>query len=148
MPLLEQLKLVATVERKSLPIIEQRRQKLLEKLAEQIEMAKAQQTGQIYSPLVTRNKVDPATGETKPVTQPKRVRSWWFTTDTGKVCLTIKYGHRSLELAKGKTAIELADQQEVLSTLHLIEEAVKAGELDQAITQATGQLKTGFTKKA
>ena len=148
MPLLEQLKLVATVERKSLPLIEQRRQKLLEKLAEQIEMAKAQQQGQIYSPFVTRNKVDPATGETKLVTQPKRVRSWWFRTDTGKVCLIIKYGHRSLELAKGKTAIELADQEEVLSTLQLIQEAVKAGELDQAITQATGQLKTGFAKKA
>ena len=147
MPVLENLKLVTAVERKSLPIIEQRRQKLLEKLAEQIEMAKALQQGLTYSPLVSRNKIDPATGETHLVTQTKRMRSWWFMTENGKVCLIIRYGHRPLELAKGKTAIELADQEEVLSTLQLIEEAVKAGELDQAITQATGQLKTGFAKK-
>jgi hypothetical protein len=148
MALLDTLKLVTAVERKSLPVIEQRRQKLLNKLAEQIELATALQQGQSYAPLVSRSVKDPETGETRLVTQPKRVRTWWFTTDTGKVCLAIHYGHRALELAKGKTAIELASQTELLPTLKLVQDAIKKGELDEPINQATRQLKSGFSKKS
>jgi hypothetical protein len=37
------------------------------------------------------------------------VRQWWFVTDSGSVALTIKYGSKVLEIAKGKNAIEVTD---------------------------------------
>lgn len=148
MALLEKLKLVTAVERKTLPVIEQRRQKLLGKLAEQIEFAAAQQQGQSYQPLVSRSVKDPDTGEIRQINKPKRIRAWWFTLDTGKLYLSIKYGHRALELAKGKTGIELANKDELLPTLKLLEDAIRTGELDEQINQATSKLKSGFAKKS
>jgi hypothetical protein len=51
-----------------------------------------------------------------------------------------------LELAKGKTAIEVATAKELVSTFETICAAVTAGELDAAIDAASNQLRSGFNK--
>ena len=45
-----------------------------------------------------------------------------------------------------KNAIELATGDELLATLAMLKEAVIAGELDEAISQASEKLKAGFSK--
>ena len=58
----------------------------------------------------------------------------------------VRYGARILELAKGKTAIEVATAKELVATFEALCAAVNAGELDAAIDAARNQLRSGFTK--
>ena len=59
----------------------------------------------------------------------------WIKDASGNTVLTIRYGRKPLELAKGKTAIKLASNDDVVKTLKVIAEAVEAGELDGIIEQ-------------
>ena len=76
----------------------------------------------------------------------KRVKQWWFTKDSGKLALSVRYAARLLELAKGKYAVELASEKELVPTLELIKSAVLTGELDAAIDAASSKLRAGFGK--
>jgi hypothetical protein len=62
------------------------------------------------------------------------------------VNLSVRYGSKPLELAKGKNAIELSQASEIVPTLELIKSAVVAGELDEAIAAASNKLREGFKK--
>ncbi len=64
----------------------------------------------------------------------------------GRLCLNVRYGAKMLELAKGKTAVEIATQQDLVPTLELIKAAVEAGELDQQMDAASGSLRKGFQR--
>ena len=77
---------------------------------------------------------------------PKRIKPWWFTAQNGKACLVVRYGSKTLEIAQGKTAIELDKPDELIHTLEMIKTAVEAGELDGQIEKAAGLLKEGFIK--
>lgn len=55
-------------------------------------------------------------------------------------------GSRLLELAKGKYAIELSSEKELVPTLELTKAIVLAGELDAAIDAASNKLRAGFGK--
>ena len=71
------------------------------------------------------------------VQRSKRVRRWWSVKADGTVQLTIRYGSKPLELAKGKNAVEIASEAELVGTLEQIRTAVEQGELDELIeTQA------------
>ncbi len=76
----------------------------------------------------------------------KRVKPWWFVSDNGTLCVNIRYGNRVMELAKDKTAIEIADTAEIVSTLGIVKSAVMAGALDTQITAVSGQLRSGFKR--
>jgi hypothetical protein len=77
---------------------------------------------------------------------PKRVKAWWSATDSGKLTLTVRYGSRLLEFAKGKAAVEVAAQQQLVPTLMVICDAVAAGELDAQLELAAARLKAGFKR--
>ena len=53
-----------------------------------------------------------------------------------------------LELAKGKFSIELASENDLVTTLELIKAAVLKGELDTAITAASTKLRAGFERRS
>ena len=80
------------------------------------------------------------------VTTTKRIKEWFWTTANNKVNLSVRYGSKTLELAKGKNAIELNTGDELLSTLTQLKDAVMAGELDDAINNASDKLRAGFVK--
>jgi hypothetical protein len=107
-----------------------RRQKLLDKLSEQLRIAEDSS----YQP-TTLKWVTDAEGERKRVEVPKRVKQWWGKDANGNTVLTVRYGSKPLELAKGKQAIKLASNDDVAKTLRVIAEAVEAGELDAVIEQ-------------
>jgi hypothetical protein len=129
------------------PPVVKRRNRLIAKIWEQTELAKSTLEGKTYTPLHARKVKDRETGEARRVETPKRVKAWWFTADNGKVCLTVKYGAKVLELAKGKSAIEVGTMAELIPTLDMLKAAVDAGELDAQIVTASETLRAGFVKK-
>jgi hypothetical protein len=74
----------------------------------------------------------------KQVEIPKRIREWWFRNDAGKVCVSVKYGTKVIELANGKHSVEVESAQNLVKTLELVKQAVEAGELDAQIESASG----------
>ena len=139
------LKLTAAKKTTQVPHVQQRRNKLVRRLWEQTELAKAQQAGGNYAAKKMRTIMD-ADGVRKSVEVGKRVKAWWFTTDAGKLALSVRYGTKVLELAKGKYAVEVAAEKDLVATLDTIKAAVLAGELDAAIDAAANKLKAGFGK--
>jgi hypothetical protein len=85
-------------------------------------------------------------GVRRSVEVPKRVRAWWWNSEGGKISLNVRYGARVVELAKGKSTIEVAAPTDLIPTLELIKRAVEAGELDKEIETASIKLREGFTK--
>ena len=123
-----------------------RRNKLAAKLNEQIELAQAQKEGRPYAPKRIKTLVNAETGERTTVEATKRVKEWYWINDAGKINLSVRYGAKVLELAKGKNAIELASGDELMVTLNALKTAVLAGELDAQIESASGAVRAGFQK--
>ncbi|WP_186108513.1 DUF6641 family protein [Burkholderia gladioli] len=144
---LNNLKLVATKRPGALPQIVQRRNRLIAKIWEQTELAKAQQEGKSFSPTKYRSVKDAETGERRNIEVQKRVRTWWFAAENGKLCLQVRYGAKVLELAKGKTAIEVGGPENLIPTLDALKAAVAAGELDGQIEAVSETMRSGFAAK-
>jgi hypothetical protein len=144
MSLLNALKLTAAQKPTHLHPVQQRRNKMAKRLWEQIELAKAQQAGTTFMPTKLRLVKDAETGVRKSVEAQKRVKAWWFTGENGKLVLSLRYGSRVLELAKGKAAVEVAASKDLVPTLETLKAAVLAGELDAQIESAAGKLREGF----
>ena len=146
MATLATLKLSTAVKPTHMPAVQMRRNKLAKRLWEQSELAKAQQAGTQFTTTKFRSIDDPTTGLRKQVEVAKRVKQWWFTAENGKLALSVRYGARLLELAKGKYAVEIASEKELVPTLEIIKAAVLAGELDTAIDAASNKLRAGFQR--
>ena len=138
------LKLVGAQKPTQLPAIQQRRNKLAKRLWEQIELAKAQQAGTTFAPTRFRSVVQNDTGLRKQVEVPKRVKAWWFVADNGKLVLSVRYGTKVLELAKGKWAVEVGSDKDLVGVLEVVKAAVLAGDLDAQIDAASDKLREGF----
>jgi hypothetical protein len=147
MSALSSLKLVAFKKPTYLPAIVVRRNKLSKKLWEQIQLAKSQIDGTPF--VVTKFKTikDGETGLNRQVEVPKRLKPWWFSSEQGKVCVSVKYGSWTIELAKGKPSIEVSSGPELVKTLETIKGAVEAGELDAQIEIASASLRSGFKRQ-
>lgn len=138
------LKLTAAQKPTQMSPVQQRRNKLAKRLWEQAELAKAQQTGSTFAPKKFRSITDANTGERKQVEQSKKIKQWWFVGDNGKLVLSVRYGAKVLELAKGKWAVEVGSEKDLVPTLELLKGAVLAGELDAQIEAASNKLREGF----
>lgn len=102
-----------------------RRRKLIAKIEEQIQLAKDPS----YSP--TKHKwITDGDGNQRKLEVPKRLKRWWVQSSDGKINLVIRYGSKPLEFTKGKNAIELNSEAEVLEVLAQMKEAADNGELD------------------
>ena len=145
MSFIAKLKLVSSKRERNLNPIIVRRNKLAAKIEEQLQLATAQKEGRLYAPKRSKN-VTNAEGERVAVETTKRVKEWYWTTPSNKINLSVRYGSKTLELSKGKNAIELSSGDELLATLSMLKDAVIAGELDDAITNASDNLRAGFSK--
>ena len=146
MTALSALKLTSARKPTHLPRVVQRRNKMIGRIAEQIELATAHANGTTHLFTRVRSITDKETGVRKQVETSKRVKAWWFPSDNGKLALTVRYGAKLLELAKGKFAIEVATPAELVETLEIVRTAVVNGELDDAIDNAANKLRSGFSK--
>ena len=146
MAVLSALKLVSATRTQVKDPVVQRRNKLVEKLQEQLLIAESKLTGRVYAPTKIRTVVDEA-GDRKTVEVPKKVREWFWMGEGGKVNMSIKYGAATLYLnAKNATAIELPSMEELVSVIKSLKVAVIEGEFDKAIESATKATREGFGK--
>jgi hypothetical protein len=145
MSALAALKLTNTRKPAHQPAIVQQRNKLAKRIWEQMELAKAQNSGDTFASKRLKT-VTGSDGIRRTVEVAKRVKPWWFVADNGKVCVNVRYGSKLIELAKGKTAVEVANAEDLIQTLDLIKSAVTNGELDPQIEAASGQLRAGFKR--
>jgi len=146
MSVLNTLKITDARKPKQVPQVVERRRKLEKRVWQQIELAKAQQSGVHYTVKRFRSYADKDTGARKQVETDVRVKQWWFTTDTGKLAVSVRYGSKILELAPKKYAVEIANERDLIKTLDTIKTAVANGELDAAIDAAATTLRAGFNK--
>lgn len=144
MSVLASLKLIAAKQKQEINPPLQRRLKLLAKLDEQIALAKATAEGMVYTPMRSK-RVKDAAGNVSVVQIPKRLKAWFWPTDAGKMCVTVRYGNRVVELSKGRTAVETtaAELDAVLAT---VKKAVEAGELDAQIEAVSAGVRKGFKR--
>jgi len=141
---LAKLKLVNSKRNRTVSPTVHRRNKLIAKIAEQIELATAQNEGRLYAPKRLKTVTNADTGERRTIETTKRVKEWFWTTDSGKINFSVRYGSKVIELAKGKNAVEVANKGELIDSLTLIKDAVLAGELDVQISAASDKLRDGF----
>ena len=110
--------------------IAMRRRKLVAKIDERIQLA----SDKDYTP--TQHKwIADAEGNPKKVEVAKCVKRCWTASVDGKINLVMRYGSKPLGFAKGKNAIELANEAEVADTLTKVRKAAELGELDMLIEQ-------------
>ena len=146
MSTLDGLKLSTAKKPAHIPAVVFRRNKLSNKLWEQIQLAKSQIDGTQFVVKKFRSVVDKETGLRKQVEVPKRLREWWFKNEQGKMCVNIKYGTQMIELAKGKYSIEVDSASALIKALELVKQAVEAGELDAQINNASVNVRKVFDK--
>ena len=145
MSTLNALKLSAAKKTYNTTPIVHRRNKLGRKIWEQIQLAQAHLAGKQFSTTRFRTVRD-EDGVRRTVEELQRVRAWWWNAENGKIALNVRYGAKVVELAKGKSTIEVAAPADLIPTLELIKKAVEAGELDKEIESASIKLREGFGK--
>jgi len=145
MEIVSNLKLVQATRPQHQPAIVKQRKKLIAGIYDQIQLATAQESGSDYVKTKLRQVKNPATGQYSEMQISRRPRSWCWTAETGVTMLSIRYGMKTLELAKGKTAIEVGEVRQLVPILESLKQAVAAGELDAQIQTASTELAKRFS---
>lgn len=136
MAILDGLKLSNVQKSIRLSPIMMRRHKLVDKLHEQLMLAKAMAEGKDYEIAAVKRHKDRETGVIQKMETTRKVRPWWFVADSGKTMMQVKYGTKVLELAKGKISIEIASADKLIATIEQLKKAALDGELDGQIESA------------
>ena len=119
-----------------------RRERLVQRLQEQLQLAK----NPSFAPVLTRwTKGDD--GVKRPVEHHRRIKPWWRVDDSGFVVLTVRHGFKTLEFEKGKGAIAVGTMDKLEGVLATLITATRAGELD-GLLELTKRIGTMKGKKA
>ena len=146
MSYIQSLKLVVSNRSNQLPPEQYRRNKLIQKLQEQLECIKARNEGRDYLVTVIRSVKNPETGTRQHVQMPYRIKPWWFTDTDGKTVLELRYGNKRIELAKGKTGIAVENLDSLTLTIEGLKTAIEKGELDSCLESTANALRTNIKK--
>jgi hypothetical protein len=110
-----------------------RRQRLIERLEEQIKLA----ADPTFTVLV-RRWIKDLNGVRQPFDRQKRIKPWWKADGSGNLVLVLKNGLKTLEIEKGKPGIAVGTQGRLEAVLNTLIAATKAGELDGALEASEG----------
>ena len=114
--------------------MQQRRQKLVTGIEEQLKVAAAAVKGESYE--VRRSTwAKNEQGEKVLTERMRKVRAWFFEQDGGWY-VQCKYGSKALELGKGGNAVFVKALDDVEGALQALYAAAAGGELDEAIEAA------------
>ena len=142
MELLKTLKLTRYQRSNTNNPILQRRIKLAAGISEQIQLAQNPN----YKSVNVRAVADD-NGGVRAVGVAKRVLRWWYMSTDGTVQLTVRYGSRVLELAKGMDAVELSSVDELVPVLEQFKAAAELGEMDDMVAAQLAKTKRVNTQK-
>ncbi len=132
MPVLKSLSFAA-LPKNSNDSVQTRRAKLISRLEEQKALLADPNLIRTVQRTVTEN------GEKRIVSKQQKVRPWWRTDSAGHLFMSIKFGGRPVEFEKGKSAVAVPSKEKLPAVLTTLIEAVRAGELDDIMTAASGQ---------
>ena len=144
--ILSSLKLTSAKRQQVSNPIEFRRQKLSNKLKEQVDLATAMKNGVTYTAKRLRTVTD-SDGVRQTVEVSKRVKPIWFT-QNNKVLVQVKYGSKVVPLtSKGDmNSVEVSNADELIQVLEKLDQAVLGGELDSQIAITSESVRTRFKK--
>lgn len=144
--ILSSLKLVAAKRSSVLDPIQFRRQRVSQKLLEQVSMAHALKNNETFTVKRQRNVRD-ENGLIQSVEVSKKPKEWWFVSNN-KVCVQVRYGNKVIALtSKGdKNSVEVNNADELIAALTKLNEAVLNGELDSQIEVTSELVKARFKK--
>ena len=136
---LADVKLVSAVRPTFQDPVALKRSKFISRVSEQLEIAN----------YLTKGEQIPFTSFHDPVSlkRPRKVSPWWWTDKDGKYLLTIKYGSKVIELAKGKPAVQAETLEQIIEVLKSLKLATSNGELDLHLTQASELIRKKFKVK-
>lgn len=144
MAILDSLKVVTYVKPTFSPITHRRRN-LVEKLQHQIGCVKAKQEGRDHFVSTVRTVKNDA-GVKAQIERTQKIRPWWFRGTDGKVVFEVRYANKRIELAKGKTGIEVDGMDRLIPVIELVIQAVESGELDKALGLASTNFRSQISK--
>jgi hypothetical protein len=126
---LADVKLVSAVRPTFQDSVTLKRSKFISRVSEQLEIAN----------LLMKGEQNPFTSFHDPVSlkRPRKVSPWWWTDKDGKYLMTIKYGSKVIELAKGKSAVQAETLEQIIEVLKSLKLATSNGELDLHLSQAS-----------
>jgi hypothetical protein len=87
-------------------------------------------------------------GEKTVVEKQQRILPWWRTLPDGSYAFFVRSGLKPIEFDKGKTAIAVSSLDKLPSVIDTLIAALRAGELDEQLAQASKQSSTKKTKAA
>lgn len=143
--LLSTLKIIDRPKIDAKPPILGKRMKLIDRLEEQLAMAKAMLDKTPFEAFREKSVKDPETGERKTIRKRRSVRPWYYDSNE-HYYIEIKVGLKAIELEKGKTAIDVGAKEKLPDVINTIIQAVEKGELDTHILAITSV--KGDTKRA
>ena len=76
-------------------------------------------------------------GSRQQIEKSQRISPWWRNARNGSTAFFIKVGQRTVEFEKGKAAIAVASPDKIGALIDTLIAAVRIGELDDALAQAT-----------
>jgi hypothetical protein len=144
--ILSSLKLTSAKRQQAQNSIEFRRQKLSNKIKEQVALAIAFKNGETYTAKRLRTMTD-SDGIRQTVEVTKRVKPIWFT-QNNKVFVQVKYGSKVVPLtSKGdKNSVEVSNADDLIQVLEKLDQAVLFGELDAQIEIASESVRIRFKR--
>jgi hypothetical protein len=86
------------------------------------------------------------TGEKAIVERRQRVLPWWTTAPNGSHVFFVRLGWKPIEFDKGRAAIAVSSLDKLPSIIDTLIAAVRNGELDEQLAQASAQVKTPISK--
>ncbi len=136
---LADVKLVSAVRPTFQDPVALKRSKFISRVSEQLEIAN----------LLMKGEQIPFTSFHDPVSlkRPRKVSPWWWIDRDGKYLMTIKYGSKVIELAKGKPAVQAETLDQIIEVLKSLKLATSNGELDVLLTQAGELIRKRFKVK-
>jgi hypothetical protein len=136
---LADVKLVSAVRPTFQDPVALKRSKFISRVSEQLEIAN----------LLMKGEQIPFTSFHDPVSlkRPRKVSPWWWTDKDGKYLMTIKYGYKVIELAKGKPAVQAETLDQIIEVLKSLKQATSNGELDLHLSQASELIRKKFKVK-
>jgi Family of unknown function (DUF6641) len=76
-------------------------------------------------------------GERQPVEKKQRVLPWWRLLPNGSVVLSVRVAQKPIEFEKGKAGIAVASVDKLPSVIDTLITAIRNGELDEQLAQAS-----------
>src|SRR5437016_223974 len=126
MSAMKALKFVALPERSRDPV-ENRRKNILNKLAEQLALAKDPNFVRVTQRFTGKGE------ERHAVRVESRIRPWFRADAAGGFAMAVYVGPRPLELAQGKAAVAVSSRDELPKVIETLIEATRAGELGKVL---------------